>query len=188
MCGGPPNNDVLVQIGTIAQSCLATNLAYMALDRFRYRTIVKAKFEEAKAVVEKMPEHFKRDLAWKNIENVAVAAPTGWTNSFGSSVYRHVFEKARDRTVCGLFALCALLIMTLFTWGTLSGSDLCILTTAFLWVFFILVLIGTVAPAGFIWLGRFALRIAVDSIDRSLTHLSERYRDERKPAAPAATS
>jgi hypothetical protein len=179
-------NDAFVQVGTIAQSCLATNLAYMALDRFRYRTIVKAKFEEAKRFVEKMPEHFKRDLAWKNIENVAEAATTGWTNPFGGWVYRYIFEKATDRAVCGLFALVALLIMALFAAGTLAGSDLSMLNVGCLWWFFILVAFGTIIPAAFIWLGRFALRVAVASIDNSITHLAERYREERKPEIPAA--
>jgi hypothetical protein len=65
-------------VSSLAQAVLAINMAYVALDRFRYKAEVERRFDNTKRQLPELPETHKTDLAYKYLEGLGPGHKEAW--------------------------------------------------------------------------------------------------------------
>jgi hypothetical protein len=172
----------------LAQTVLALNMAYIALDRFRYRSQIENKFREAQSRTADMPRDYMDDLAWRNVESIAAGnSAKGWTaGQSGYWCYSGIFGRARDRKACYFFAAFAILVLLAQAYDSIFLSRAAtdgmpgwrsVVEVPFDWTILIVLTLGVAAPPVFVLAGRYAVTCAEKSIEDNMSHLARRYRE-----------
>jgi hypothetical protein len=167
----------------LAQTSLALNMAYIALDRFRYRKKILERFTIEESRAADMPDGYRHDLAWQNVKTIAAGdSPKGWTvGRFGYWFYYLLFQKGVDIFAVYALAISSVLILLIRAYAGLQiggNSRLNEGTATYDWAAFAIVTVGIVAPVMFVLAGRYAVRCAERSIEDNMAHLAKRMLDE----------
>jgi hypothetical protein len=90
---------------SLAQTALAVNMAYIALDRFRYRAKIQSKFSDAQSQSANMPREYLDDLAWRNVQSIATAnSAKSWTERRMGYWFYWPIHRSLDRAASYAFA------------------------------------------------------------------------------------
>src|SRR5258706_11436334 len=85
-------------IGDLLQAGLAINVGYLALERFRYRDEIDRMLRNAEASLNGMPEGYREDKAWKDMNDLRRDRGPGRSNhAFLSVLNRSLFTCGWDR-------------------------------------------------------------------------------------------
>jgi hypothetical protein len=165
---------------SLAQTALAVNMAYIALDRFRYRSKIQQKFKDAESQSANMPKEYLDDLAWHNVQSIAAAdSVKSWTEGrMGYWCYWPI-HRSIDRAASYIFATLAAGVILWRAWADVMGANV----TAYFgeatldWVVVAVLALGVMSPVLCVLGGRYAVVCAERSIEDNMRHLRRRVRE-----------
>lgn len=172
----------------VAQVIIAMNIAYLGLDKFRYKKEIQDLFQQARSLISGMPEEFQEDRAWQDIVGIASGNNSrswGAERSAGF-LYCHLFGLGIDRWLCVFFVISAICLLI-----TNAYDSLIVQTSITTWIsvqfsvnlisirvmIFIYLIIGLLAPPFFWSLGRYSMGRAQIVIVENLRHLGKRQKE-----------
>jgi hypothetical protein len=171
--------------GDFLTACLAINLGYLALDRFRYRDGIRKILEQAGSHLEGMPEKYKRDKAWEDLHSTRTTPGPGTKSPFLHFVYQKIFNRSIDRILA--FAAVIVSFSVLFLRAGHPKIQLpyeeYITDGAGEVVILFFLLITTAISAFFIVVGRRCVKKVAEVVIENLGHLAKQYKDENQAAA-----
>ena len=189
----PPLNLPIADLEPIAGAGLAVTLAYLALDRFRYRHLIETAGEKVFAVFEKnggglnIDEALEvlNDLKWLCRKDCNGHTPRG----FGPSFYRFSFSKQADEIIISLLSvLSAITLLSgvafkvgFWSWATALNSSFMV------GMLFYSCSLAIVFPAAMVLCGRRCVRWGKEFAEHCEDQINKIMKNSaRAAAAPAA--
>jgi hypothetical protein len=165
----------------LAQTVLAINMAYIALDRFRYGAQIQKKVQSAKDQIEGMPREYLGDLAWQNVQSIAAGdSPDSWTKGRLGYKLSWLIDKFTDVAAAYVFAASAAVVIIWQACANAMDRPGALFTQEFIldWAVVGLLIAGVVNPVFWTLAGRYAVRCAERSIEANMSHLTGRVHQE----------
>ena len=167
--------------GEFVEACLAINLGYLALERFRYREAIKRIMAAAESHLQGMPEAYREDKAWKDLSGIRERG--GPDTQILHFVYHWIFDFKLDR---GIALMAAIIAFTTLV-GRALYPTFATVWDSFPdwgdWLLFLFLLLTTALSAILIQVGQRCVHRVALIITENVGHLAKRYVNENKSAA-----
>jgi hypothetical protein len=168
--------------GELLEACLAINLAYLALDRFRYREAITRIIEKADSHVAGIPEASHVDMAYENW--TSVRNRRGPESPLLEFVYKRCLNNGLDRKVIAVAATLSFLVI-IYRVFALGLPKVVPFETYWEWPLVAYLIIVTAFTALMISIGRRCVHNVAENVIRNLDHLGEKYLKDNEPAFEA---
>jgi hypothetical protein len=173
-------------VSGLAQAVLAINLAYVALDRFRYKAEIERRFANTQQQLPHLAETSKSDLAYKYLEGLGPGRREAWgPYLLAHFFYVKVFEYGWDRKLSHFFSLVAILVLLMHAYYGLivesAGTTLMPAVPHRLdwiarWVLLIVLIAGIVLPGALLLAGRYTIKCVIQRMMELEEHLGSLLR------------
>jgi hypothetical protein len=165
--------------GELIEACLAINLAYLALDRFRYREAITRIIAKAESHVAGIPEASHVDMAYENW--TSVRNKRGPSSPALEFVYKRCLNNGLDRKVITLAAALSFLVI-IYRVIALGVPKVVPLEIYWEWPLVVYLVIVTAFTSLMISIGRRCVNNVAENVIRNLDHLGEKYLKDNEPA------
>lgn len=167
--------------GELVEACLAINLGYLALERFRYHEAIKRIVENAGTHLDGMPEAFKTDRAWEDLSNIRQKPGPGAQSKFLHFMYQQIFSRGIDRKIATAAALVSFLtLIARAIHPNLGGVWASASALGGEWVLLLFLIVTTALSGLLIKVGQKCVNRVAQAVMENVIHLAKRYRDESK--------
>lgn len=179
----------------LATASVAANVAYLALERFRYRYRINKITDDMEKIFEKT-EYSRNEM--NSLKNVQL--PLKWTHvhkmlknrrseerSLFYHCYKILFSMEFDRAVGFVFLLFSGIVLILMTYDSLVLEGDKILNANWVWVFFYILCVSLAFPIACVVLGRMCVKAAKnDTNELHHAFASEQLKVAKKKVADAS--
>jgi hypothetical protein len=168
--------------GELLEACLAVNLAYLALERFRYRDAIVEIIRKAKSYMNGMPPEYRTDKAWEDLAEITDEDGPAKKHFFLRFFYRKIFTYFIDRILITATVVIAFMVLALRAVApTLFTASMQV--TWWEWALTILFLFITAMTAYLVFIGRRCVRKVADVVMENTTHFAKIFKDKNKESA-----
>lgn len=175
--------------GELLEACLAINLAYLALERFRYRDAIRKLLRMAMSHLEGMPEPYRGDKAWSDVTTMTKEeGPGPKASRILKFVYKRIFNTSIDRALAMVAASAAFLLLVLRAMNT----SVPVITMIEIrigawgeWSFLFFMVATTILIAILIRMGQGCVHYVATNVIENIAHLAEHYKVHNQAAADA---
>lgn len=183
-------------VSSLAQAVLAVNLAYIGLDRFRYRSAIEKMYKDACEQIKDASTDLQEDLAWKNISRIASGGvKAAWGGRvLGYWCYKYLFVWTLDIVLCVAFTFASVILLAVHAYDALIydinmtsalAGKVGLTDLAVNWLIFLMLIAGMIVPAALLAAGSHSTRKAKEAMDENLDHLGTRIKTGAEAAANA---
>lgn len=169
--------------GELVEACLAINLGYLALERFRYREAIKRLLATADSHLEGMPDSYKDDKAWEDLSNIRQKPGPDAQSIFLHFIYQKMFSRGFDRGVAMGAAIVAFVTLAVRATSPTFDSFWLSFPSWSVWLLFLFLVATTILSAILIKVGQRCVQRVAMIVTENIRHLAGRYVKENKVAA-----